>query len=106
MNLSLLYTAKGASAFLVPVANMIKASTGSWHMVFAVTAIMNLVVVGLALFVLKPTRERIGLSTNSARPTTAKFMSAVTTNTACQLPVDDLIMLASGTRKAEAPFAV
>ncbi len=29
VNLSLLYTAKGTSAFLVPVANMIKASTGS-----------------------------------------------------------------------------
>ena len=58
VNLSLLYTAKGTSAFLVPVANMIKASTGSWHMVFAVTAIMNLVVVGLALFVLKPMRAR------------------------------------------------
>jgi OFA family oxalate/formate antiporter-like MFS transporter len=58
VNLSLLYTAKGTSAFLVPVANMIKASTGSWHMVFAVTAIMNFVVVGLALFVLKPLRRR------------------------------------------------
>src|SRR5580692_5324488 len=58
VNLSLLYTAKGTSAFLVPVANMIKASTGSWHMVFAVTAIMNFVVVGLALFVLKPLRAR------------------------------------------------
>jgi OFA family oxalate/formate antiporter-like MFS transporter len=34
-NLSFLYTAKGLSAFLVPVANMIKATTGSWHMVFA-----------------------------------------------------------------------
>ena len=34
VNLSLLYTAKGASAFLVPVANLIKSSTGSWHMVF------------------------------------------------------------------------
>ena len=43
MNLSLLYTAKGASAFLVPVANIIKISTGSWHMVFVVTAIMNFV---------------------------------------------------------------
>ena len=41
MNLSLLYTAKGTSAFLVPVANLIKASTGSWHMVFVVTALMN-----------------------------------------------------------------
>jgi MFS transporter, OFA family, oxalate/formate antiporter len=36
----LLYTAKGTSAFLVPVANPIKSSTGSWHMVFLVTALM------------------------------------------------------------------
>jgi MFS transporter, OFA family, oxalate/formate antiporter len=59
VNLSLLYTAKGASAFLVPVANLIKDSTGTWHMVFVVTAIMNFVVVGLALFVLKPMRSRL-----------------------------------------------
>ena len=58
VNLSLLYTAKGASAFLVPVANLIKASTGGWHMVFVVTARMNLVVVALALFVLKPMRSK------------------------------------------------
>jgi OFA family oxalate/formate antiporter-like MFS transporter len=58
VNLSLLYTAKGTSAFLVPVANLIKASTGSWHMVFVATALMNFVVVGLALFVLKPMRAR------------------------------------------------
>ncbi len=57
-NLSLLYTAKGASAFLVPLANVVKASTGSWHMVFVVTAIMNFVVVALALLVLKPLRSR------------------------------------------------
>jgi OFA family oxalate/formate antiporter-like MFS transporter len=61
VNLSLLYTAKGASAFLVPVANMIKTSTGSWHIVFAVTAIMNLVVVAMALFVLKPMRSKVVL---------------------------------------------
>ena len=58
VNLSLLYTAKGTSAFLVPVANLIKSSTGSWHMVFVVTALMNFVVVALALFVLKPMRAR------------------------------------------------
>jgi OFA family oxalate/formate antiporter-like MFS transporter len=58
VNLSLLYTAKGTSAFLVPVANMIKASTGSWNIVFVVTALMNFIVVGLALFVLKPMRAR------------------------------------------------
>src|SRR5450432_3442219 len=56
VNLSLLYTAKGTSAFLVPVANMVKTATGSWHMVFAVTALMNVAVVALALFVLKPMR--------------------------------------------------
>ncbi len=59
VNLSLLYTAKGASAFLVPVANMIKASTGSWHMVFVATSIMNIIVVAMALFVLKPMRSRV-----------------------------------------------
>ena len=58
VNLSLLYTAKGTSAFLVPVANLIKSSTGSWHLVFVVTALMNFLVVGLALFVLKPMRAR------------------------------------------------
>src|SRR5664280_87207 len=58
VNLSLLYTAKGTSAFLVPLANVIKTSTGSWHMVFVVTACMNLVVVALALFVLKPMRSK------------------------------------------------
>jgi len=59
VNLSLLYTAKGASAFLVPVANIIKSHTGSWHMVFVITAIMNFVVVALALFVLKPLRSKL-----------------------------------------------
>jgi OFA family oxalate/formate antiporter-like MFS transporter len=59
VNLSLLYTAKGTSAFLVPVSNLIKTSTGSWHTVFVVTAMVNFVVVGLALFVLKPMRSRL-----------------------------------------------
>ena len=58
VNLSLLYTAKGTSAFLVPLANVIKSHTGSWHAVFVVTALMNIVVVALALFVLKPMRAR------------------------------------------------
>jgi OFA family oxalate/formate antiporter-like MFS transporter len=58
VNLSLLYTAKGASAFLVPVANIIKSATGGWHMVFVITAIMNFIVVALALFVLKPLRAK------------------------------------------------
>lgn len=57
-NLSFLYTAKGLSAFLVPLANIIKTAEGGWHGVFVVTAIMNFVVVGLALFALKPLRSR------------------------------------------------
>ncbi|HUK60006.1 MAG TPA: oxalate/formate MFS antiporter [Stellaceae bacterium] len=57
-NLCFLYTAKGASAFLVPLANVLKSETGSWHAVFVVTAIMNFIVVALALGVLKPLRSR------------------------------------------------
>jgi len=59
VNLSLLYTAKGASAFFPTVAGLIKAATGSWHMVFVAATVMNLVVVALALFVLKPLRQRV-----------------------------------------------
>jgi OFA family oxalate/formate antiporter-like MFS transporter len=59
VNLGLLYTAKGTSAFLVPVANVIKASTGSWHLVFLLTAVMNIAVVAIALFILKPMRARM-----------------------------------------------
>jgi OFA family oxalate/formate antiporter-like MFS transporter len=55
-NASLLYTAKGASAFLVPLANILKTATGSWEAVFLVAAATNVVVVLLALFVLRPLR--------------------------------------------------
>jgi OFA family oxalate/formate antiporter-like MFS transporter len=48
------------------VANLIKSATGSWHMVFVITAIMNLLVVAMALFVLKPMRARIGARENAA----------------------------------------
>ena len=57
VNASLLYTAKGTSALLVPFANMIKTATGSWYTVFLVAAMMNFAVVLLALFVLKPLRR-------------------------------------------------
>ncbi len=61
-NTSLLYTAKGLSAFVVPLANILKAYTGSWHSVFTIAAIMNFVVVGLALFVVRPMRLSISAS--------------------------------------------
>jgi OFA family oxalate/formate antiporter-like MFS transporter len=59
VNLSLLYTAKGASAFFPTVASVIKEHTGSWQMVFVVCTVMNLIVVALALFVLRPLRQRV-----------------------------------------------
>jgi OFA family oxalate/formate antiporter-like MFS transporter len=59
VNLSLLYTAKGTSAFLVPLANVLKDWSGGWHMVFVVTAVTNFIVVALAMFVLKPMRARL-----------------------------------------------
>ena len=55
-NTSLLYTAKGTSAFLVPLANVLKTATGSWTSVFFVASAANIVVVLLALFVLRPLR--------------------------------------------------
>jgi MFS transporter, OFA family, oxalate/formate antiporter len=59
VNLSLLYTAKGTSAFLTPVANQIKDATGSWEMVFLATTLMNFAVVAMALFLLRPLRRRL-----------------------------------------------
>jgi len=55
-NASLLYTAKGTSAFLVPLANVLKTATGSWEPVFLVAALSNVVVVLLAVIVLRPLR--------------------------------------------------
>ncbi len=57
-NAGLLYTAKGTSSFLVPAATWLKLSTGSWHSVFIVATVANLVVAAAALFILKPMRAR------------------------------------------------
>jgi OFA family oxalate/formate antiporter-like MFS transporter len=59
-NTSLLYTAKGLSAFVVPLANLLKAHTGSWHAVFVVASLMNFAVVLMALFIVRPMRISIG----------------------------------------------
>jgi MFS transporter, OFA family, oxalate/formate antiporter len=58
VNLSMLYTAKGASVVFTPVANMIKDAAGSWQMVFLIATAMNVFVVALALFVLRPMRRK------------------------------------------------
>ena len=58
-NTSLLYTAKGLSAFVVPLANLLKSYTGSWHAVFVVASLMNFAVVLMALFIVRPMRISI-----------------------------------------------
>jgi OFA family oxalate/formate antiporter-like MFS transporter len=55
-NYGLLYTAKGTAALLVPWANVLTTATGSWHAVFIVAAILNIVAAVMALVVLKPMR--------------------------------------------------
>jgi OFA family oxalate/formate antiporter-like MFS transporter len=58
-NYGMLYTAKGTAALLVPLANVLTNATGSWHAVFYVAAILNIVAAVMALFVLKPMRIRV-----------------------------------------------
>ena len=69
-NTALMYTAKGTSAFVVPLANILKVHTGSWHAVFVVATVMNLIVVALALFVVRP--MRISMSAAEKQDTVAQ----------------------------------
>ena len=55
-NYSMLYTAKGTAALLVPLGNMLTAATGGWTAVFVVASAMNIIAAILALVVLKPMR--------------------------------------------------
>lgn len=56
-NYGMLYTAKGTAALLVPLANVLTNATGSWHAVFYVAAILNIIAAVMALAVLKPMRS-------------------------------------------------
>jgi OFA family oxalate/formate antiporter-like MFS transporter len=67
-NASLLYTAKGTSAFIVPLANILKSTTGGWEGVFLVAAVANIAVVLLALFVLRPLRSTVLARGRAAAP--------------------------------------
>jgi OFA family oxalate/formate antiporter-like MFS transporter len=55
-NAGMLYTAKGTASLLVPLGNVLMSTTGSWHVVFVIGAIMNAVAAIMALAVLKPLR--------------------------------------------------
>src|SRR5947209_3654327 len=57
-NAGMLYTAKGTASLLVPFGNVLATATGSWHSVFIIAAIMNLVAAFAAPLVLRPLRAR------------------------------------------------
>ena len=57
-NYGFLYTAKGTAALLVPFGNILKDATGSWVAIFQAAAALNLCAALLAIFVIKPMRER------------------------------------------------
>jgi OFA family oxalate/formate antiporter-like MFS transporter len=57
-NYGMLYTAKGTASLLVPLANVLTSATGSWHAVFYVAAILNIIAAVMALLVLRPMRQR------------------------------------------------
>lgn len=58
-NYGMLYTVKGTGALLVPVGNLLVSATGSWSVVFIIAAVLNIVAAIMALFILKPLRQRI-----------------------------------------------
>ena len=59
VNYGLLYTAKGTASLLIPLSSVLFDATGkSWTAVFIVAAILNIIAAIMALFVLKPMRQR------------------------------------------------
>ncbi|HEY1913003.1 MAG TPA: oxalate/formate MFS antiporter [Vicinamibacterales bacterium] len=70
-NAGLLYTAKGTASFLVPAASWLQSQTGSWHYVFVVAAVANILVAATALFIVKPMRlsaQRAALAAMTMNP--------------------------------------
>ena len=56
-NAGLMYTAKGTASILVPFTSVLTKSTGSWHAVFMIAAVLNGIAALMAIFVLKPVRK-------------------------------------------------
>ncbi|BCJ92350.1 oxalate/formate MFS antiporter [Terrihabitans soli] len=57
-NSGLLYTAKGTASILVPLANVLHDSSGSWESVFYIAAAVNAIAAIAALLILKPMRAK------------------------------------------------
>ena len=58
-NNGLLYTAKGTSSLLIPLANVLKASAGSWVPVLWIAGALPIIAAVLAKFVLSPMRRKM-----------------------------------------------
>jgi OFA family oxalate/formate antiporter-like MFS transporter len=70
-NNGLLYTAKGTSSLLIPLANVLKASAGTWVPVLWIAGALPILAAVLAKFVLSPMRRRM-LERVAAEPVTAE----------------------------------
>jgi MFS transporter, OFA family, oxalate/formate antiporter len=71
VNYGIMYTAKGVASLLVPFGNVLTHATGSWHAVYAVGCVMNVIAALLGFFVLKPminARLKAPSELNVARP--------------------------------------
>jgi OFA family oxalate/formate antiporter-like MFS transporter len=58
-NNGLLYTAKGTSSLLIPLANVLKVAAGSWVPVLWIAGALPILAAVLAMFVLSPMRRRM-----------------------------------------------
>jgi OFA family oxalate/formate antiporter-like MFS transporter len=67
-NYSMLYTAKGTAALLVPFGNVLATATGSWTAVFVVASALNILAGLIAFVVLKPLRMRAAVKEDAAAP--------------------------------------
>ncbi|MGH7053623.1 MAG: oxalate/formate MFS antiporter [Stellaceae bacterium] len=54
VNYGIMYTAKGVASLLVPLGNVLTHLTGSWHAVYTVGCVMNVIAALLGFFVLRP----------------------------------------------------
>jgi OFA family oxalate/formate antiporter-like MFS transporter len=70
-NYSMLYTAKGTAALLVPLGNVLTTATGGWTTVFMVASTLSILAALIAFAVLKPMRMRAIAKDNPASPDAA-----------------------------------
>ena len=58
VNYGIMYTAKGVASLLVPLGNLLTHATGSWHAVYTIGCVMNVIAALLGFFVLRPVINR------------------------------------------------